>query len=66
MRRRAFISLFGGGLLGGAVAAWPLVALALEPAAQPAGAWRATNECFLTAFVLIVGELLDQTLLRSA
>jgi hypothetical protein len=46
MRRRDFLTLFGG-----AVAAWPLAARAQ----QPVGAWRTSNECFLTAFVLIEG-----------
>jgi hypothetical protein len=47
MRRRKFIA----GLGGAALALQPLVA----HAQQFVGAWRATNQCFLAAFILMEG-----------
>jgi hypothetical protein len=45
MRRREFIAGLGGAV------AWPLVA----QTQQLVGAWRATNQCFLAAFILMEG-----------
>ena len=43
MKRRDFITL-----IAGAAVTWPLTA----KAQQLVGGWRATNECFLAAFIL--------------
>jgi hypothetical protein len=48
MRRRDFITLLGGAAAAGAAAAWPPAA----KAQQLIGAWRATDGCFLAAFIL--------------
>ena len=56
MRRREFIAG-----LAGAVASWPLA----THAQQFVGAWRATNRCFLVAFILMEGGRAQATYLSG-
>jgi hypothetical protein len=56
MRRREFIAV-----LAGAVSSWPLAA---HPQ-QFVGGWRATNPCFLVAFILMEGGRAQATYLSG-